>query len=67
MKLSPEMTGDDDTNCNAFACAFVTPAHDHVHTKCLAISAVVNQERLALWIEAFTKSWKMYQFIFKVI
>ncbi len=29
VKLSPEMMGDDDTNNDVFACAYVTPAHDH--------------------------------------
>ena len=29
VKLSPEMMGHDDTNNDVFACAYVTPAHDH--------------------------------------
>lgn len=29
IKLSPEMMGDEDTD--TFACAYVTPAHDHVN------------------------------------
>ena len=29
VKLSPEMMGHDDNNNDVFACAYVTPAHDH--------------------------------------
>ncbi|KAK1734410.1 PAS domain-containing protein [Skeletonema marinoi] len=32
VKLSPEMMGDEDTNNDVFACAYVTPAHDHENT-----------------------------------
>ena len=31
VKLSPEMMGDEDTNNDLFACAYVTPSHDHAH------------------------------------
>ncbi len=33
VKLSPEMMGDEGINNEVFACAYVTPAHDHVHEK----------------------------------
>jgi PAS domain S-box-containing protein len=33
VKLSPEMMGDAGISHDVFACAYVTPAHDHVHEK----------------------------------
>jgi len=45
VKLSPDMMGDDDSNNDVFACAYVTPAHDHDdHEK--ASSSIPSHGRL---------------------